>query len=204
MAMRSGSNWAKKSAWTAIAAAVVWAASASAATAVRAPINCTRGPSGQHFDALVTIPRTAAEKATYTVRIDGVSSGIIEHTGLNYIHDMASDYPLPAGASYVAGSAHIVQGTGSANVSAGATVSQEGGVIRLVMPGHVDSGTSYTPPSIEFQLTVTGKAGDSLPISFSEYRVTANAVLVGNLATKCTPSPSPYPLGATTVVAATP
>jgi hypothetical protein len=202
--MRNGSSWAKKSVWTAIAAALAWAATASAATAVRVPIVCSRGPSGQHFDALLTLPRSAAERSTYTVRIDGVSSGTIEHTGLNYIHDMASDYLLPAGTSYVAGSAHLVQGTGTSNVVTGAAVSQERGKIHLTMPGHVDSGTSYTPPSIEFQLTVTGKAGDTLTLSFVQYRVTANAVLVGNLATTCDPTPAPYPLGSTTVVVAAP
>jgi hypothetical protein len=204
--MRCGSksSWAQRVAWTLIAATIAWAVTGAAATSVRAPIVCSRGPSGQHFDALVTLPRSAAEKSTYTVRIDGVSSGTIEHTGLNYIHDMASDYALPTGTSYVAGSARIVPGTGSSNVAAGARVWQDGGKIHLSLPGRVESGSSYTPPSIEFQVSVTAKAGDVLPVSFLEYRVTANAVIVGDLSTTCDPTPTPFPMGSTVVTAAAP
>jgi hypothetical protein len=204
--MRSGSksSWSTKLAWTLVAATGTWAATSAAATTIRAPMTCSRGPSGQHFDVAVAIPRSAAEKSTYTVRIDGVSSGEISHTGLNYIHDMVTDYALPSGATYVGGSAHIVANTGSSNVVTGARVWQDGGKIHLALPGRVESGSSFTPPSIEFQLQVTGNAGDVLAVSFVQYRVTANAVIVGNLDTTCYPTPNPFSLGSTSVVAATP
>ncbi len=204
--MRNGAKagWAKRVAWTFVAATVAWAATSAAASATRVPIVCSRGPSGQHFDTMVTLPRSAAEKSTYTVRIDGVSSGIIEHTGLNYIHDMAIDYSVPSGTTCVAGSARIVPNTGSSNVANGAHVWQDGGKIHLTMAGRVDSGSSYTPPSIEFQVTVTGRVGDALALTFLQYRLTANAVIVGDLNTTCDPTPNPFPLGSTVVTAAAP
>jgi hypothetical protein len=204
--MRSGtkSGWATKIAWTLVAAGAAWAATSAAATTTRVPIVCSRGPSGQHFDTMVTLPRSAAERSTFTVRVDGVPSGTIEHTGLNYIHDIATDYSLPSGTTYVTGSARVVPNTGSANVVNGARVWQDGGKIHLNLPGRVESGSSYTPPSIEFQVTVTGKVGDALALSFLQYRLTANAVIVGDLNTTCDPTPNPFPLGSTTVTAAAP
>jgi hypothetical protein len=176
----------------------------AAAPHVRAPLLCSRGPSGQHFDVLLTLPRTAPEASIYSVRIDGVDSGKISHTGLNYIHDMSTDYLLPSGATYVPGSARIVPNTGTANVAAGAYVRHEAGMIRVVLPGHVDSGSSYTPPSVELRLKVAAPAGTALALKLLEYRVTANAFLVGDVLTTCEPSPKPYTLGATLVTAASP
>src|SRR6185436_14896803 len=81
------------------------------ATRARVPLVCSRGPSGQHYQTVVTLPSAAAEGATYAVRIEGVNSGTISHTGLNYIHDMATDYALPPGTSYVEGSLRVVPNT---------------------------------------------------------------------------------------------
>ena len=99
--------------------AAVVAASVATTNALRAgtplrlsvPMVCSRGPSGQRFDAIVTLPATVAEGSAYAIRIDGVPSGRVSHAGLNYIHDMSTDYVVPAGATYVAGSARVIPGT---------------------------------------------------------------------------------------------
>ena len=191
---------------TLVLASVATTATLPAATpptrAVTVPMACSRGPDGQRFDVLLTLPGAAAEASTYAVRIDGVASGRVSHAGLNYIHDMETDYVVPRGARYVTGSARVIAGTGTANVAAGARVWHEAGMIRVALPGRVASGSSYTPPSIEFQLEASAPAGSLLPIAFLEYRVVANAFLVGDLQTTCAPTPRPYPLGATRVTAA--
>jgi hypothetical protein len=190
-------------AWMLAAVAGAGAVSAlpSASTAVRSPMVCSRGPSEQWFNATVTLPRTVEQGATYTVRIDGVPSGKIAHFGLYNIHDMATDYAVPAGAKFVAGSARVVAGTGTANVVTGARVWNEGGLIRSVLTDHVPSGSSYTPPSIEFQLEAAAPVGASLALRFVEYRVTANAIFVGDVATTCNPVLKSSPLGTTLVTA---
>ena len=175
----------------------------STTTPTSAPMTCSQGPKAQRFAVALTLPRDVEQGSTYSVRIDGVPSGTIAHFGLNYVHDMATDYVVPAGATYVAGSARIVPGTGTPNVAAGARVWQQAELIRMVLPGQVASGSSYTPPSIEFQLKATAPAGASLALRFLEYRVAANAFLVGEVQTSCEPTPKPYTLGATRVIAPT-
>jgi hypothetical protein len=169
------------------------------ATTVRAPMVCSRGPGGKQFSVALTLPRTAEQSSTYTVRIDGVPSGEISAFGLNHIRDMATDYTIPPGATYVPGSARVIPGTGTPNVATGARVWYEPGLIKMALPGRVESGSSYTPPAIEFQLAASAPAGASLPLDFFEYRVTANAIIVGDVLTVCKPTPKPYPLGATLV-----
>ncbi len=186
---------------TFIASALTVSAPLAAGTTVRIPLTCTRGPSGQEHVVGVSAPVSVAAGATYTVRIDGVPSGKISHTGLNYIFDMSSDYALPSGTTYVPGSAHIVPRTGTPNVAGSARVGYEGGMVRIVMPGHVESGSSYTPPSIEFQLKATAAAGATLGLAFSQYRVKANAFLVGDVNTTCDPRPKPYVIANTKVTA---
>ena len=184
-----------------VAASVSTATALPAGTVVRAPMTCSRGPGGASFAATLGLPASVAQGARFAVRIDALPSGEISHFGLNYIHDMTTDFLVARGATYVAGSARIVPGTGTANVAGSARVSQKDGVIRLVLPGRVASGSSYTPPSIEFQLEASAAAGTALPLSFLEYRVTANAIVVGDLETICAPTPRPYPIGTTLVTA---
>jgi hypothetical protein len=178
--------------------------SSTSSTAVHAPIVCTNGPSGQVFDAHLTMPSTARVGSTYSVRIDGVPSGTISHVGLNFIHDMTTVYGLPTGVVLVTGSLKIVPDTGSSNVAPTARATEKDGKVIMVLPGRVDSGSSYTPPSIEFRLEVTAKPGSFLPLTFLEYRVTANAFLVGNVHTSCVPDPNPFVMGRTTVTSAAP
>jgi hypothetical protein len=173
----------------------------SAGTAVVAPMVCSKGPGGKTFSVSVSVPQTVAPAATYDVRLDGIPTGKISGFGLRYTHDITVDYLLPAGASFVEGSARVVPGTGTPNVSEGARVSHEGNLVRMVMPGRVDSGTGYTAPTVVFQLTAKAPPGASIPIAFSQYRVTANAIVVGDVDATCEPTPKPYTLG-TTVVAA--
>lgn len=174
---------------------------ALAATFVKVPIECSRGPSGQFHSTSVTVPSQVAVGARFVVRIDGQSSGTISHTGLNYIHDMTTEYLVPAGTSYVAGSLRVVPNTGSANVAPTARVGKVGNLLRLTLPGHVDNGGSYTPPSIEYQLEVTAPVGTKISLPFHQYRVSANAIFVGDVDTTCVPKPQPYSLATTTVIA---
>jgi hypothetical protein len=175
--------------------------SAASAGRVVIPLVCSRGPSGQRFEVSVSAPATVAPAAVFTVRIDGTSSGKISHMGLNYVHDIAYEYPIPAGAAYLDGSAHVIADTGTANVRAGARVSYANGALTLVLPGRVEDGSSYTPPSFEFQLRAMAVPGAVIALAFASYRITANAFLVGDLKTSCDPTPKPYPVGATHVQA---
>ncbi len=185
-----------------VSAALALASDESRAAAnVTVPMECSRGPSGQSFRTMLTMPAQVVAGEKFTVRVDGVSSGTISHTGLRFIHDMTTEYLLPSGATLVAGSLHLVPGTGTSNVTPTASVAKVGNTIRLTLPGRVDDGSSYTPPSIEFQLEATGAAGNKISFQFSQYRVTAKAVIIGDVDTVCTPKPQPFTLGTTTITA---
>jgi hypothetical protein len=171
----------------------------SAASSIGIPLNCSKGPSDQKHKVVVTVPATAAAGSTYRVRIDGVNSGKISHTGLNYIFDMWSEWLVPSGTQYVEGSARIVPNTGSANVRAKARIVHKNGVINLVLPAHVDNGSNYTPPSFEFSLKVTAAPGANITQAFKRYRVTANAFLIGDVNTTCDPKPAPFRVARTRV-----
>lgn len=195
--------------WSSRGVAAAWiVASLSAPTSVgaesivRGPLDCSRGPDGQSFATLVTAPSTQPEGSTYTVRLGGLPSGEIKHTGLYYIHDMATDYLLPAGAAYVPGSAHFVPNTGTANVLPAARVWQESGLLRVVLPAHVVNGSGYTPPSVEFQLRVTAAVGAQLPLRLARVRVDAKVFLLGDLRTDCNPDPKSSVLAMTRVTPA--
>ena len=77
-------------------------------TRVRVPMTCTRGPSGQSYTSSVVMPAEAPTGGRMTLRIDGVPSAKLAHTGLRYIFDITTDFLLPSGASYVEHSARIV------------------------------------------------------------------------------------------------
>jgi hypothetical protein len=162
-------------------------------------LECSRG-GDQRFNASVSLPAQAAAGSTYSVRVDGVSSGRISHFGLNYLHDMTVDYVVPPGTSYVEGSAEIIPGTGSDNVLPGARVSHRAGVITLALPAHVAEGTSYTPPSIRFQLRATGAPGSTASFALRQFRLTANAFLVGEVPVSCEPKVKPAGIGSTVIV----
>lgn len=183
-----------------LSAIVAFAPEVHAGTAVTVPLECNHGPSAQTYRLSITVPEQIAHGERYKIRIDHTSSGTISHTGLNYIRDMTTDFALPAGATYVAGSLRVVPGTGTSNVSSTAKVAKVGDLIRLSLPAHVENGGSFTPPSIELEVEATGAAGAKLGVKFSQYRVTANAFVVGDIDTTCNPKPQPYTVGVTTVV----
>jgi hypothetical protein len=187
-----------------MAVAMTLAGVPSAGTAVTVPLSCNKGPDGQVCRVNVTIPASVEEGGTLTVRIDGNNSGRISHTGLKYIYNMTTELRIPDNASYVAGSGRIVPDTGSANVRPGARVTQSGRSISMVLPAHVEDGQDYTPPSFEFQLKATGAAGSRIVQKFSQYRVTANAIIIGDVHTVCDPKPKPYSIGTTNITAAAP
>jgi hypothetical protein len=171
----------------------------SAASRIGIPLHCSHGPSGQQQEVTVDVPAGAVEGATYKVRVDGANSGKISHTGLHYIFDMSYEWPVPAGARFVEGSARIVPNTGTENVRPGARVTHASGIITMMLPARVDDGANYTPPAFEFELLVTAPAGSTITQTFSRYGVTANAFLVGNVKTVCEPVPKPFPVAATRV-----
>lgn len=168
------------------------------------PLTCTRGPDGQSYRNIVTMPASQPLGSTFTIRIDAVNVGPISHFGLRYIYNMTADYTVPAGTSYVEGSAHLVPGTGSENVRANARVSHDAGGIHLLLPGHVDNGGSYTAPSIEFQVKAVGAAGSVASLGFTGTGVDASAAIIGTVHTTCTPNPKSYTLASTTLEAAAP
>ncbi len=186
---------------TVLCAGLVWSASTDAGSAVSVPLVCDHGDGGQHTDLVVTVPATAEEGSTFMVRVDGQSSGKISHTGLLYIHDMTTRLLLPNGASYVDGSARIIDGTGTPNVREGASVRRQGNALVLSLPGRVENGSRFTPPSFEFQVKVTAGAGSKVLQRFAQYTVTAKAILIGDVLTTCEPTPKPYTIGVTTVTA---
>ncbi len=198
------STLSKRAAAAVIATTLTWATNPEAATAVRIPMVCSKGPSGQHCDLSITVPKTVQEGSTFSVRIDATDSGKISHTGLNYIHDMSTELLVPQGTAYVQGSARIIPDTGSQNVRAGARVSHQGATIRQVLPARVENGSSYTSPSFEFQLKVTAAAGTNIVQRFSQYRVTANAFIIGDVHTVCDPTPKPYGFATTSITPAAP
>jgi hypothetical protein len=161
-------------------------------------MTCSKGGDQVH-PVTATAPDKVDVGAKYTIRIDGGDSGKIDHGGLRYVHDMEVEYGLPSGTTFVEGSAKIVAGTGTANVAKTATVSVDKGVVRLKMPARVDSGGSFTPPSVEVQVTVTAAVGSTLTLNFQRYSVVANAVVVGDVPSTCEPKTKPAGLVSTTV-----
>ncbi len=200
---RHGASWAGflKGVVAVSVLAMATAGAAAAGSYVTLPLVCTSGPSGQRFNVGVTLPHGVAAGETYTLRLDGTSSGTISHFGLNYIHDMTVEYVLPAGTSYVEGSAQLVPGTGTPNVRVRPRLWHRAGVVTMALPGRVENGTAYTPPSITVQVRAEGAPGSSAVLSFNHFQLRANAFLVGDVAVSCDPSPQPYPIG-TTVISA--
>lgn len=167
--------------------------------AVRVPIVCSRGPSGQALNVAVTMPSSQATGTTFAIRIDGTPSGKISHTGLNHIFDMQTDFVVPAGTVYVEGSARVVADTGTPNVRATARVWHDAGGIHVILPAHVQNGSAYTPPSVEFQVEIRAPVGTSLDLKLSRHTVAASVFLLGTLRTTCDPSPRPFAIGTTLV-----
>ena len=140
------------------------------------------------------MPATAPIGSTFTVRIDSHPSGVINHFGLNYIYGMTTEYLVPAGTRYVEGSARVVPGTGTANALPGARAIHDAARVRLVLPAHIPNGSSYTPPSLEFDVKVDAPVETRSALSFMHYEVIANAAIVGDVHTSCDPVRKPYHL----------
>jgi hypothetical protein len=172
----------------------------AAPVVVSAPMKCSRGPDFP-FKAIVTMPSTGVTGATFTVRIDSGFSGKVSATGLHYIHDMLTDFVVPAGTSYVDGSLRFVEGSGTPNAREGARAWRDPAGIHFVLPVHIPNGASYTPPSIELALKIEAPAGATIAMQFLHYQLAANAFLVGDLDVRCDPTPKPYTLGELRVVA---
>jgi hypothetical protein len=184
----------------AVAVAIMTAAAAVQATL---PLVCNKGPDGQRFNVGVTLPGSVEAGSVYTIRLDGHSSGKIDHFGLNHIHDMTVEYALPAETTYVEGSAKLVAGTGTPNVRVGSKLWHRAGVVTMQLPGKVENGTGYTPPSITLDVRAGGAPGSWAVLGFRHFQLKANAFLVGDVAVSCDPTPRPYPIGATLITKGT-
>ncbi len=159
---------------------------------VRTPLNCSRGDADTAYSADITMPETAPTGGTLSVRIDSRSSGRISHLGLNYIHDMMTEYLLPAGLRLVEGSPRIVPETGTPNARAGARTWHDGSRLFFALPAHIANGETYTPPSLEFTARIDAPAGSHLPLELTRYELVANAILVGDVHTHCEPAQKPF------------
>ena len=165
------------------------------------PLTCTHDSGSPRFVGKITMPGQIQSGTTITIRVDGVSSGKISHTGLNYIHQMKTDFSLSSGLGFVPGSARIIAGTGTKNVRKGARVGFEDNLIRLVLPGRVKNGRSYTAPSIAFDVAVSGEHEEA-SLQLVHYELKANAFIVGDVLSECEPSPSPFELATARVAGA--
>lgn len=161
---------------------------------IHAPLICSRGSEDTTFGVTITMPTSAPSGTTFTIRVESEPSGRISHLGLNYIYGMTTEYVIPAGLHYVEGSAHVIAGTGTANVRSGARAWQRSGRIFLALPAHVANGDHYTPPSFEFELRADAPVGRHVALAFVRYEVIANAIIVGDVLTHCKPLPAPYRL----------
>jgi hypothetical protein len=198
---RPGVRWAGLASGLVV---LIGLAGAVAATRASAPLACNQGPKGQHFDVAVTVPERVEAGRVYTIRLDGYNSGKISHFGLNHLHDMTAEYILPAGVAYVDGSAKLVPGTGTPNVLVAPRVSHRAGVVTMRLPGKVENGTDYTPPSLTLQVRAIGAPGSTAVLSLGRFQLKANAFLVGDLDVSCDPTPRPYPIGATLILGSAP
>jgi hypothetical protein len=163
------------------------------------PLVCDHGPDGQQIFMSPSLPASVPAESRFTVRVDGVAIGTIDHFGLNYVYDMVYELGLPAGARYVDGSAQVVPDTGSPNVRAGARVVHERDALRLVLPARVKNHDAYTPPSFTFDLVAPSGEGTALALRFARYRVRASVIVLGTIVTTCEPRQKPFVLAATTV-----
>ncbi len=179
--------------WTSLLSLLVWSLPAFAES--RVPLTCNHG-SDVEYVGRIKMPVTAKSGATIVVRIDGVASGKISHTGLNYIHDMVTDFVFSPTAKYVEGSARIVALTGTRNTRSSARVSVEGNGVRLSLPARVKNGRGYTAPSVVFELQV---ADGDVQVQLAHYALKANAIIVGDVQTDCEPDPKPFLLATTTI-----
>jgi hypothetical protein len=171
---------------------------------VKLPMTCSRGPATQWFAAVVTMPSTHQTGAIVTVRIDSMFSGTIDHFGLHYIFNMSTDYQIPAGATFVEGSLRFVKDTGTVNVRTGARAWHDAAGIHTVLPARVENGSSYLPPSIEFEMEIKAVSPASISVEFAHYEVSANVLLLGDLRTTCDPSSRPATIGVMRVEPAPP
>jgi hypothetical protein len=86
-------------------------------------------------------------------------------------------------------------------VQVGTRLSYRSGVLTMALPGKVREGTDYTPPSISVQLRAVGSPGSRAAVSLRQFRLTANAFLVGEVAVSCEPAVKPSPIGVTLITA---
>ncbi len=181
-------------------ASLVTTAAMAHEVVVRAPLECSRGPGGQTWSAVVTLPEVQASGSRFTVRIDSAPSGTLSYLGLNYITDMTTDWVVGPGARVVEGSVRVVADTGTPNVRPGARAWHDAAGVHLVLPARVEKGDGYTPPSVEIDLEVTAAPGGAVTVLFDRQSVTANAIVIGDLRTVCVPRSRPYVLGTVRVV----
>lgn len=171
-------------------------------TTVHPPMVCSRGPGGQHFDATITMPRTAAAGSTITVRIDGVPAPPTSHLGLFHLYNFLTDFRVSEGGRLVEGSVRLVPDSGSPNMRPGARASREGAsTVRLTVPAQIPNGHGFNPPSVEFSVALDGAPGAEVRVLFVRHQLGARVFLLGDIVTTCDPRPGPAVLGSVRITA---
>lgn len=155
-------------------------------------------PSGAVTGSNFTLSFAPAALAVPTsLSLNGVTATV------NYLDALDYVLPIPANATYVGGSAHVVGG--DANTDSGSSValcSTFGGTgacsatavssafptqtttpyLELQMPSglHVDGGKDVTPPTVVAQFTASGAVGSTIRPQVTEFDAGANVTALGN------------------------
>jgi hypothetical protein len=129
-----------------------------------------------------TAPASVTQNDTFTVVLAPTGSGTASGAE---IKNIVTNFTIPTGASYVAGSA-VLSG-GSSNLG-NKTVTVSGTNIAVSTPGPIANGASFTAPTLTFQLRATGAAGTVLRMRVKAtggYTLTA----AGSFNVSCNASP---------------
>jgi hypothetical protein len=155
-------------------------------------------PSGAVTGTTFTISFAPAALAVpNSLSLNGVTATV------NYLDALDYVLPIPANATYVSGSAHVIGG--DANTDSGSSValcSTTGGTgactatpvsstfptqtttpyLELQMPSglHVNGGADVTPPTVVAQFTASGAVGSTIKPQVTEFDAGANVTALGN------------------------
>ncbi len=140
-------------------AVVVTGGSPAGAAVVDQTMSCGQG-GAQTMKVSGTAPATVAPGGTFTVDLANQSANASGVALSNLVYS----YAQPDGATFVAGSAQVVPGTGSttAGTLGNVTAAISGSVVQLRVPGSIGKTATFTPPVLRFQLKATGAAGTSI------------------------------------------
>jgi hypothetical protein len=151
------------------------------AAVVSQTVNCGIGGS-QTITLDATAPASVTQGEAFTVVLAPTGSGTASGAE---IKNIVTNFTIPAGATYVAGSAAL--SGGSSNLG-NKSVTVSGGNIAVSTPGPIANGASFTAPTLTFQLRATGTVGTVLRMRIKAsggYTLTA----AGSFNVSCDASP---------------